>query len=368
VREVLRIRSRSGEYALYFIEAFEQTIEREGTEGRFFLVDRKVMEIYRERLERLIPQDRLHVVEPREENKTLEFCQVTIAQLVEKKIRRDSALVAIGGGILQDITGFTASILYRGIPWEFYPSTLLAQADSAIGSKTSVNVGRAKNLVGSFCPPSRIFIDTHFLKTLPRAEIRSGIGEILHYYLVAASPDVHELMRRYAHWLEHPEDLTGHIRKSLEIKKAVIERDEFDRGERNLFNYGHTFGHALETATGYAVNHGQAVTVGMDLANALSVHLGILGEALFREMRAVLAPNMPEFRLGGAAFEGYLTALAKDKKNRGNALGCVLTAGPGRMEKRLIPFDQKLKNWIEGYLREQRFLEERYAPMGGAVS
>src|SRR5271157_5866279 len=142
-----------------------------------------------------------------------------------------------------DITAFVASILYRGLEWSFFPTTLLAQGDSCIGSKTSINLGDKKNLIGNFYPPSSIYIDTAFLESLETDDIKSGIGEMLHFYYYANSSYIDKLIGNYIHAISNRSTLIEYIRESLSIKKSVIEIDEFDKGERNKFNYGHTFGH-----------------------------------------------------------------------------------------------------------------------------
>jgi len=278
-----------------------------------------------------------------------EYVPEVIDTLVQNGIRRDSVLVAMGGGVVQDVAGFVATILYRGISWSFFPTTLLAQADSCIGSKTSINVGHYKNLVGSFHPPRNVVIDTGFLETLPEGEIRSGIGEILHYYLIDGTGRVGDLNEHYDDLLAEPRKLDEHVRASLEIKRPVVERDELDEGERRVFNYGHTFGHAIEAVTGFGISHGQAVTVGMDMANHISMELGWIATDTYRRMKTMLEKNMPSFSLSSDRIDEFMAALNRDKKNRGKELGCVLTRGPGRMEITYLPLDDTFRRRIVDY-------------------
>jgi 3-dehydroquinate synthase len=260
-------------------------------------------------------------------------------------------VIAIGGGIVQDIAAFSASILYRGVEWIFVPTTLLAQADSCIGSKTSINLGDKKNLIGNFYPPAQILIDTTFLETLFVDDIKSGIGEILHFYYYADTPLIGELMAEYDRLLVERSRLRRYIRESLQIKKVVAENDEFDRGERNKFNYGHTFGHALESASHYAIRHGLAVTVGMDLANYLSLRLGRMTLDCFNELHAVLRRNFPDTNLRDLDLNDYVRALSKDKKNLGSDVVCILASGPGHLEKVRLRLDKDLRQIIESYFR-----------------
>ena len=157
------------------------------------------------------------------------------------------------------------------------------------------------------------------------------------------------LRDNYGGVLGDPQLLLQDLKLSLSIKKAMIERDELDQGERRLFNYGHTFGHAIEAVTRYTVNHGQAVTVGMDLANFISREIGYLDGDTFESMSEVLRCNMPDFELPRTRLEEYLTALRRDKKNRDGQLGCILTRGPGAMELTYLSFDGLLPELIAKY-------------------
>ena len=148
------------------------------------------------------------------------------------------------------------------------------------------------------------------------------------------------------------------IREIIEdMSNLRVEIDEFDKNERNVFNYGHTFGHAIETVSNYLINHGQAVTMGMDIANYVSLQLGYLNASTFEVMHNILAKNLPNFKLSKENIEKYLAALSKDKKNIGNNLGCILTKGPGAMEKLQLPLDEKVKEIILDYFYMQTSLK-----------
>lgn len=339
------------DYEVNFIDSFAASLSHTNHQTTFFIIDEGILDLYRVRLNDILPEQQILAMTATEHSKTLDYCQTVIKTLIQKNIRKNCTLIAIGGGVIQDITAFISSILFRGIQWQFYPTTLLAQADSCIGSKVSINFESFKNLLGGFYPPSRIFIDVNFLKTLPANEIRSGIGEILHFYFIAGSKMTEILAKNFDDLLISRELLKDHIIESLRIKKSVIERDEFDRDERNLFNYGHTFGHAIESVSGYEINHGQAVTMGMDIANYISLNLGYFNQFDFEVMHKILTLNMPEFQLRNDMFEGYFTALSKDKKNIGKSLGCILTKGPGSMLKVLLPLDDSLKGMILSYFK-----------------
>ena len=349
----LIIHSKFREYAADFVGDFTVPLKRETDADGFIILDQKVFDLHRERFTKVVNDGRCLVLEARETNKTLDKCKEVIETLVEKNMRRNQKLIAIGGGVIQDITAFVASILYRGIEWSFFPTTLLAQGDSCIGSKTSINLGDKKNLIGNFYPPSSIYIDTAFLDSLAIADIKSGIGEMLHFYFYANSPMIDKLVGNYAGVINHRAKLVEYIRESLSIKKSVIEIDEFDKGERNKFNYSHTFGHALESVTDYAIKHGQAVTVGMDLANYVSTQMGLMSPAVFHELHAKLSINFPEFNWNKINLDQYFALLSKDKKNIGNNVGCILAKAPGELLKKQLPVDDHFKGMIRTYFSGQ---------------
>ena len=349
--DTITVKSRIKDYDVNFVDDFVPILKQQINEASFMIIDETIMTLYEAKLKSLLSMSQFCTVEATESNKNINYCQDIIKVLIERNIKKNSVLIAVGGGIVQDITAFISSILFRGIDWIFYPSTLLAQADSCIGSKTSINFGGYKNLLGGFYPPSQIYIDLGFLETLPASEIKSGIGEILHFYLIDGNRLSKELMDNYDELIAYPKKLKDYMLESLKIKKNVIEVDEFDKNERNLFNYGHTFGHAIEAVSGYEVSHGQAVTMGMDIANHVSLNLGYLNHKDFEFMHKILALNMPAFHLRDDMIEDYFIALSKDKKNIGENLGCILNSGPGSMKKVQIPLDDKLKNIILSYFK-----------------
>jgi 3-dehydroquinate synthase len=345
---VLRVKSRLKNYDVHVVSDCAKAIGSQKDSGAFLVIDRDLPG--RRNIIRLFPQDHVILFKADENSKTLDGCTRLIHQFVRKNIRRNHVIYAVGGGVVEDTVAFVSMVIFRGLDWVFCPTTLLAQADSCIGSKSSINFGAMKNLLGSFYPPSRIFIDVKFLKTLPPQEVKSGIGEILHFYLVAGKISLAKaMMAKHEQFLQDPIKLKPYILASLRIKKAVIERDELDKGERNLFNYGHTFGHAIETVTNYRISHGQAVSRGMDIANYISWQRGYMTQQTFVSLHQILKPNLPDFCLQGKQWPLYVKALSKDKKNLGKTLGCILTRGAGRMFKTQLPFDAQLKKEIISY-------------------
>jgi 3-dehydroquinate synthase len=270
-----------------------------------------------------------------EETKSYEY----VPRLLDKilgNFNKSNKLIAIGGGITQDLTSFVSSILFRGIDWTFFPTTLLAQGDSCIGGKTSINYKTYKNQLGNFNPPNKIIICDEFLKTLSDQDIRSGLGEMLHFYLVDG---------KYEEYKKFENNIPELIQGCLKIKKRYIEKDEFDTNERLLLNYGHTFGHALESITNYGIPHGIAVTYGMHISNYVSYKLGYISKNKIDNLAKNTFKNIfiSEDAFSLCAKDEYIDILKKDKKNiNSDKLRCVLTRGFGKMFLKEISYN-KLK-------------------------
>ena len=348
--EPMVIESHKGKYSVTFCEkGAEYLVNNLSDQNYHIIIDKRVAELYSSELNSILSHNSVLQIIALESNKSLEVMSNYVNHLVNKQIRRGDILIAIGGGIIQDITCFLAATLLRGIDWHFYPTTLLAQADSCIGGKTSINLKDIKNIIGGFNPPVKIYLDFKFLETLSQEDIKSGIGEMLHFYFYSNSPYIEMMMGEYNSLLNNPKKLVKYIIESLTIKKMVIEIDEFDKDERNKFNYGHTFGHAIETATNYRIKHGQAVTVGMDIANYISYHYGFMDEINYKKTKQILEINFPKYNWLNFDNSLFLESLSKDKKNEGIKLGCILSKEPGKLSKEFLLIDEKFKLLIKNY-------------------
>jgi 3-dehydroquinate synthase len=279
-----------------------------------------------------------------------------IDRLIGGGFRRDGRLIAIGGGITQDAVSFVASMLYRGVEWIFVPTSLLAQCDSCIGSKTSINFRQYKNQLGGFYPSAGVYIDTSLTKTLGQAEVSSGLGEMLHYFLVTSEADFSLFLATAPNVRRGGDGLEVLVRRSLEIKKQMVELDEFDRGPRNVFNYGHSFGHALESSCNYLLPHGIAVSYGIDLANLVSVHLGLLDSATRNRIRTGCQIVFDGFPCPEIDIDGYYEALKRDKKNSGGQLGLILLSRIGVASKTMVDFTDDIKALIRNFFETQMYL------------
>lgn len=340
VLEKLEIQSHRGPYSVVFCdELFEGLTGSAGGPARFYILDKRLVDLYPNVLRPIAESGRALLIEANEQNKSLECFPAYVERLVAGGFRRDQRLVAVGGGVIQDITCFLASTMMRGVEWEFFPTTLLAQADSCIGSKSSINCGDVKNILGTFLPPVQITISTAVLGTLSENDMRSGIGEMLKVHIIDGPDSFDAISRDLKKLLQEPAVLRRYLVRSLEIKQRFIEADEFDKGVRNVMNYGHSFGHAIESATNFAVPHGIAVTLGMDLANYTSVRLGRMDGKHLDRMRPALRANAGEFVGVDIPVEPFFRAIGKDKKNVASRLALILPNASARVEKVLVDFD-----------------------------
>ena len=350
----LTIQSHRGPYVVEFEQQPFARLVRRPLSSSHFIVDARVVDLYRSELASVLTAPSVLFVDANERSKTLDQFTSYIEHLVVHGVRRNHKLIAVGGGIVQDITAFIGSVLLRGLEWEFHPTTLLAQADSCIGSKSSINVGNAKNIVGTFLPPVTVTISTAVLSTLEEHDIRSGVGEMLKVHAISGPEDFDRIARDYQSILQDGKCMERYIRRSLEIKKGLIEQDEFDRGARNVMNYGHSFGHAIEAATDFAVPHGIAVTIGMDMANYVATRLRRMGEGDFRRMHDVLRTNARGYLDTLIPMDAFYTAIGKDKKNVEDKLTLILPNSAARLEKVIVDNDASFRGACEEYVERVR--------------
>lgn len=344
------VESHAGPYPVAFRADALSNLADELLDNKVFLVDSNVAGLYEKQLGRVLRNGRTVVIEASEPAKSLDAMPVHIEALVAQGVRRGDLLVAIGGGVIQDIACFIAATLFRGLTWTYLPTTLLAQADSCIGSKSSINVGRTKNLVGTFTPPESVVIDSSLLGTLDPVEIRSGIGEMLKVHAIKGPGAFDQIASAYDSLLSDEDSMRGFIRDSLLIKKAIIEEDEFDQGPRNVMNYGHSFGHAIEASTDYAVPHGIAVTIGMDMANSVACELGLSSEAVRDRMSPTLLENAGEYSRVAVDPNAIIEAIGRDKKNTGSELRLILPDEQGLVSRVGVPADERFSAAVHGYL------------------
>lgn len=281
-----------------------------------------------------------HVLPAGEASKTLAEFGHVIEALAALGATRDACVIALGGGVVGDLAGFAAACWMRGVDCVQVPTTLLAMVDSSVGGKTAVDIPAGKNLVGAFHPPRAVIADTLALTTLPVRELRAGLAEVVKYGALGDAA-FFDWLQQHAGLLQAGDStlLAEAIARSCTHKAAIVARDPFEKGERALLNLGHTFGHAIETEQGYsapgrdALNHGEAVAVGMLLAARLSTALGMAAAADEQCLRSLLqALQLPVEIPAGLQPQALLERMRLDKKNVAGRLRLVLWRGIGRAE------------------------------------
>lgn len=321
------IHSKIRDYQVLFQNTPNFLNELKSRTNSFFVIDQTVWHLNANSILNNIEQNKLFVMPISEEKKNLDTVQELYNRLLEISAKRNLTLIAIGGGILQDVTGFTASTLYRGINWIFLPTTLLAQADSCIGSKTSLNYRNYKNLIGTFYPPSEIYIFCDFLFTQSDADFSSGLGEVIKLHLMGGKEKYSKIVDLIPSIQKrNPDILQTVVKNSLDIKMDYLIGDEFDQGRRNLLNFGHDFGHALESTSNYQLPHGLAVVSGMIAANIVSRKRGLLSNELEKEIaeKLLLKNLLIKPPLKSLNPSSIIEAMKKDKKRVGERLAIIL--------------------------------------------
>ncbi len=268
-----------------------------------------------------------------EQHKRLRTVESLTEQLAEAGADRDALLIALGGGVVGDVTGFLAAIYMRGIPYVQIPTTLLAQVDSSIGGKTGVNLSAGKNLVGSFHHPLAVLADTDLLGTLPNAELRAGLQESIKAGIIRDAK-LFRYLERYADAVlaGEPKALAHVVAASVQVKADVVASDERESGLRMILNYGHTIGHAIEAATQYKqLLHGEAVGWGSIAATRLGLQRGLIPQAEADRIVSLILRYGPLSPFKATA-EKIVTLTGSDKKNRSGTLSFILPTGVGSVD------------------------------------
>ncbi len=351
----LIIKSQSGSYTVEFC-----TFPDSFRDGNYYLVDSNLRNRFKHQPKNVI------FIQANEEKKTLATAERLILALSLAGMTKDNKLVVVGGGYLQDIGTLVSSLYMRGVKWDYYPTTLAAMGDSCIGGKSSINVMPVKNLVGNFYPPSEIFIDSSFVSSLPVLEIVAGLSEIIKICYARDQAVFMNSLELINKWdsTKSLSLLNDLIFLSLESKKYFVEEDEFDTGIRKLLNFGHSFGHAIESASNFAIPHGVAVLIGMIAACEYETTISSKqSEQLERVSLKLLTKIMGSVQDALESFDlsSFGTAIAKDKKNTATELVLVLPAERGLAlsktlfsESAIAKAQKSTKRAIEMILNEVR--------------
>jgi 3-dehydroquinate synthase len=284
-----------------------------------------------------------------EKHKNLDWANAIYTALLTNSFDRKSALVAFGGGVIGDLTGFAAATFMRGVPFVQVPTTLLAMVDSSVGGKTGVNHPMGKNMIGAFYQPKKVLMDLDVLKTLPKEEFLSGMAEVIKYGVIYDAEFFDYLDRNRDTILSLDPDALGHIvKRSCEIKAEVVSKDEREGGLRAILNFGHTVGHAVETAENYTMRHGEAVAIGMVYAARLARKTGLCDASVPERVEDLirsygLPTNLSALKRRPSVLE-LMDTMQIDKKAEGGKVKFVL---PKKIGEVVIT-----KEWDEQHLRE----------------
>lgn len=295
------------------------------------ITDSHVAKIYGEPLVRSLGEAQLFAFPAGEWNKTRETWATLSDQMLAAHFGRDSAVIALGGGVVNDVGGFVAATYLRGVPLVQVPTTLLAMIDSSIGGKTGVDVPAGKNLLGAFHQPRVVVADPDLLGSLSSAQLAAGLAEAVKHGVIADADYFGFLETEYAAiFAKHAPALERLVRRSVEIKAAVVAQDEREQGRRAILNFGHTVGHAIEATSRYEVLHGEAVAIGMVYEARLAESLGIAAAGTARRITTVLERlHLPIERPDGSQVDDLIAAMRADKKVRAGEIRLALPSAIG---------------------------------------
>lgn len=279
-----------------------------------------------------------YAVEPGEKSKSAAQFFALHNWLAENQVTRSDALIALGGGVIGDLAGFVAATYLRGVAFAQVPTTLLAMADSSVGGKTGIDIPAGKNLVGAFFQPKIVICDTSTLKTLPPEVFSDGCAEVIKHGMIR-SAKLLEMLKTA------PENISEIIAENIKIKRSVVERDEFDTGERQLLNFGHTIGHAIESLSNFEITHGNAVAIGMSIITRAAVRKGVCPPECFSVLENLLKKNNLPMHTDFSPKKIYHAALT-DKKRTGDTITEVIPRAVGECALQKMPVAELL-DWIE---------------------
>jgi 3-dehydroquinate synthase len=335
----LEVRSRSGSYKIRF-----DSSKLSPDEFGFVLLDSKIPK------DVMAPIPRYLAIEVKEEIKTLATVEQIVSAMRVAGHTRADILMAVGGGAIQDLATISASLYMRGVNWIYYPSTLASMIDSCVGGKSSINASQFKNLLGNIYPPQEIVINTRFLDSLPADEYLCGLAEGVKICFAKGEKQFRDFIENPAAHLQGDsrqlEDLVG---LSLRSKIWFVEIDEYDKRERQLLNFGHSFGHALESASRFRIPHGIAVAIGMFAAT--DPQWGELDQTT-SELRTYLRAMLTRWEgkssaLHGLDWELFEKSIRQDKKNSPSSIRLILSHGPGSLYVRELPKNQETSHVLK---------------------
>lgn len=306
--------------------------------------DENVFGLYGSKLEALLDKADVNhyrfVFAPGEQSKTLAVYGELVEEMCKNKLSRSDVIIALGGGVVGDMSGFAAATYQRGIEFVQIPTSLLAAVDSSVGGKTGVDLENGKNQVGAFCQPVNVLCDIDMLESLPREEYENGCAEIIKYAMIAGKDLFDSIKNKPI--IEQYEEV---IARCVSVKRDYVEQDEFDTGLRMMLNFGHTIGHGIEKCSGYKIPHGRAVAIGMALITKASVNMGVCDTEVYDKLIELLKMYNLPFETSFKADE-LADVIMADKKGSKDSLTLVVPTEIGKCELKKISKDS-VKDWLK---------------------
>lgn len=337
---LLNVNAKTKEYPIYIEKDFsglKACIEKSGLlKAKMLIVtDSNVEKLYLADLKEVLKDIEenicVHIFSAGEENKTLDTIKGIYESCISNKLDRGSAIIALGGGVCGDMAGFAAATYMRGIKFIQIPTTLLSQVDSSVGGKTGVDFAGGKNIIGAFYQPEFVYANVSTIETLPCDEFISGMGEVIKHGLIMDKAYFDYIFKNKESIKERKKDTLSYIIEgSCEIKAKVVAQDETEQGLREILNFGHTAGHAIESLSGYTIPHGKCVALGMICALNLSLKYGNIKKEDIEEVKALLSYFDFPSKVSGIASKSIYDHMFYDKKARNNVLTFVILSEMGK--------------------------------------
>jgi len=294
------------------------------------VTDENVAKVHLEAIQQIIPDAKSIVVPAGEEHKNLETISHLWKSFLQNGLDRKSTVIALGGGVIGDMTGFAAATYMRGINWIATPTTLLSMVDASIGGKTGFDLPEGKNLIGSFHPPRLVLADPSLLLTLPERELVSGMAEVIKHGIIS-DPELFELCMHDISWIK--ENLDVIVKRAMAVKIKVIEEDPYEKGIRTALNLGHTVGHAVELVSKFELRHGEAIAIGMIVEAKYAERIGVANKGLTKQIGGVLSQvGLPVEIPVDMPRGDIISAMRVDKKKNAKTIRFALPAEIGRVE------------------------------------
>lgn len=346
--KTISISSRLYDYSVNFIDSFKDKISEFG-DNYTYVIDSNVYNLYLNDF-LSIPKERIYLMDAVESKKNMDTVMDIIMFWKKLSVKKNWKVICFGGGITQDVTTIASNIYLRNIDWYFFPTTLLAMCDSCIGGKCGINLAEYKNQIGVFYPPKKIYIDTTFINTLTDDDYLNGWGELLKFSLTDGK-DFYDDLKKLDSFIPC-KNIDEYVYRGLNVKKKIIEADEFESDLRRVLNYGHTFGHALEAYTHNSVPHGQGVIWGIDVVNYIAWKKGLISKDYYLDIKGLIKKEFFKKEVIIENPDTLFEIIKTDKKVKDDTLSFALLDGFSHLIIYPIRIDEDLRKLFTDYIKD----------------